>query len=83
MIDGWMPSVGSSSTRIFGRVTMARPIAAAALGLSLLEVRDHRIQMTRHGDYLMRNGKFPRLYQKSPPDRLDELLHVLENWDAD
>lgn len=69
---------------VLNLLTLARiKIAAAALGLSLLEVRDHRIQMTRHGDYLMRNGKFPRLYQKSPPDRLDELLHVLENWDAD
>jgi len=58
-------------------------IAASQLGVQDLEVREDRIQMTRAGDYLMRGGKFPRLYQKSPPDRLDELLHVLRKWDED
>ena len=28
MIDGWMPSVGSSSTSSFGRITSARPMAS-------------------------------------------------------
>ena len=28
MIDGWMPSVGSSSSSSFGRITSARPIAS-------------------------------------------------------
>ena len=28
MIEGWMPSVGSSSTSSFGRVTSARPMAS-------------------------------------------------------
>ncbi len=51
--------------------------------LESLDVREDRIRMTRAGEFLMRGGKLPRLYQKYAPDRLGELLHVLMTWDAE
>ena len=56
-------------------------IAANTLNIRDVEVRNQKIMLTRNGQYLMRGTRFPRLYQKSAPDRLTELLHILTHWD--
>ena len=58
-------------------------IAANRLDIREVDVREQKIMLTRNGNYLMRGAKFPRLYQKSAPERLEELLHILQKWDAD
>lgn len=58
-------------------------VAASEIGVQDLEVKENKIRMTQNGNYLMRGAKFPRLYQKSAPEKLEELVHVLENWDEE
>ena len=48
-------------------------IAAAARGLTMIEVQDDKLMLRRNGDYVLANGKFPRLRQKSPAGRLAEI----------
>jgi transcription-repair coupling factor (superfamily II helicase) len=52
-------------------------ILAAEKGLRSVQVEDGKIMLQRHGDYLMQEGRFPRLKASKPDARLDELLaHV-------
>ncbi len=55
-------------------------VAASRLDIREVECRDRKLLLRKHGDFLQRNGRFPRLYAKSPPDLLDELLHILQHW---
>ena len=52
-------------------------IVAAARGLTAIQVEEARIMLRRGDDYLMRDGRFPRLKASAPDPRLQELLaHV-------
>lgn len=56
-------------------------IAASDLHLSEVDVQKHKVLLKKSGGgFLQRQHKMPRLYSKSAPDRLDELLHILRNW---
>lgn len=55
-------------------------VAASSLGVKEVDIREGKLMLLRGGSYLMRRKKFPRLYQRSAVDRLQELLHVLEHW---
>jgi transcription-repair coupling factor (superfamily II helicase) len=52
-------------------------IMAAERGVSLIETRDDRLMLTRHGDFVMWGGKFPRLTQKDADGRLKEIQRVV------
>src|SRR4029078_7890032 len=47
-------------------------IAAARAGVSRVEVKDGKLMLTRRGEFILVNGKFPRLVAKLP--RLEEVL---------
>ncbi|HSH37257.1 MAG TPA: transcription-repair coupling factor [Chthoniobacterales bacterium] len=50
-------------------------LAAAKAGVSRVEVRDGKLMLTRHGDFILVGGKFPRL----SPDKIEQnLAEVLE-----
>ncbi len=55
-------------------------LAAAAAGLEHLEVKDDRLMMRRKGDFVLINGKFPRLTSKGRILRLREILQVLKTF---
>jgi transcription-repair coupling factor (superfamily II helicase) len=52
-------------------------VLAAERNVSLIEVRDDKLMLTRHNDYVMVSGKFPRLSKKTPSARLKEIRMVL------
>ena len=52
-------------------------IAAAAKGLTVIEVKEDKLMLRRNEDYVMAGGKFPRLREKSAAARLKEIKRVV------
>jgi transcription-repair coupling factor (superfamily II helicase) len=50
---------------------------AAERGISVIEVKEDRLMLTRHGDFIMVGGKFPRLTKKEAGARLREIKKLL------
>ena len=48
-------------------------ISAAAKGVTRIEVKEDKLMLQRHNDYVMARGKFPRLREKTPAARLKEI----------
>jgi transcription-repair coupling factor (superfamily II helicase) len=53
-------------------------LAAAAMKITRVEVKDSKVMLTRGGDYILFGGKFPRLTSKSPEIALADLLTLLK-----
>jgi len=53
---------------------MRLQLVAGSLGFSMLEVKGSRLMLTRKGDYLLLNGKFPRLEASEPAEKLQEIF---------
>jgi len=52
-------------------------ILAAEHGITVIEVKDDRLMLTRNNDYLMIGSKFPRLTKKGASARLKEIKQFL------
>jgi transcription-repair coupling factor (superfamily II helicase) len=52
-------------------------VLAAARGISMIEVKDDKLMLTRHHDYLMTGSRFPRLAATGASARLDEIERFL------
>jgi transcription-repair coupling factor (superfamily II helicase) len=50
---------------------------AAERGIGIIEVKQDRLMLTRHNDYIMIGGKFPRLTRKEAGARLKEIRKLL------
>ncbi len=61
-------------------VMTAIKLAAAARKFVVVEVREGKLMLTRGGDYILINGKFPRLTSKTAPLRLRELLALIVSF---
>ena len=48
-------------------------VEAAKQNVSLIEVKEGKLMVTRHNDYVMAGGKFPRLIRTTARARLDEI----------
>jgi transcription-repair coupling factor (superfamily II helicase) len=55
-------------------------LAAVARKVASLEVRDGKLMMMRGGDYILVGGKFPRLSDRMPTERLGELLELIRKF---
>lgn len=53
-------------------------LAAAARDISVVEVREDRLMLSRHGDWLQWDGRFPRLRRRGITARLREIVRFLE-----
>lgn len=53
-------------------------LAAAESGVSRVEVRDRKLMLTRHGDFILVAGKFPRLVASKIEQHLGEILQLIE-----
>src|ERR1700694_3844634 len=77
MIEGWMPSVGSSSNSSFGRITSARPIANCCCLPPARQVAaataEHRIQHRKQREHIIRNIAVVALQR--PETGLEIFLH--------
>jgi transcription-repair coupling factor (superfamily II helicase) len=52
-------------------------IAAAAKGLTMIEVKEDKLMLKRNNDFIMAKGKFPRLRRKEAAARLKEIKKVI------
>jgi transcription-repair coupling factor (superfamily II helicase) len=52
-------------------------ILAAAHGITVIEVKEDKLMLTRNQDYVMVGSKFPRLDKKDPAARLKEIRTLL------
>jgi transcription-repair coupling factor (superfamily II helicase) len=52
-------------------------ILASEKAVTTIEVKDDKLMLTRHGDFLMLGGKFPRLSRKDAKARLKEIKGLL------
>ncbi|MGA1192823.1 MAG: transcription-repair coupling factor [Kiritimatiellia bacterium] len=52
-------------------------IAAAEKGIQKIEIQDEKVIMTRRRDFIMKDGKFPRLPQAATTNRLKNLFKLV------
>jgi transcription-repair coupling factor (superfamily II helicase) len=52
-------------------------ILASERRVTVIEVKEDKLMLTRHGDFITLGGKFPRLTRKSPDARLKEIKKLL------
>lgn len=50
---------------------------ASERAITVLETRDDKLMLTRHGDFVQMGGKFPRLTKKMPEAKLKEIKKLL------
>jgi transcription-repair coupling factor (superfamily II helicase) len=53
-------------------------LAAAESGVTRVEVRDRKVMLTRHGDFILVAGKFPRLVGSRIDQYLPEIFELLK-----
>ena len=53
-------------------------LAAAQRKMTVVEVRDSKVMLTRAGDLIQIGGKFPRLTAESPDVRLSDLYNMVK-----
>jgi transcription-repair coupling factor (superfamily II helicase) len=52
-------------------------LLAGERAVTVIETREDRLMLTRHGDYVQMSGKFPRLTKKTAEARLKEIKKLL------
>jgi transcription-repair coupling factor (superfamily II helicase) len=52
-------------------------ILASEKAVTIIEVKDDKLMLTRHGDFITLGGKFPRLTKKDAKARLKEIKQLL------
>jgi len=53
-------------------------LAAAESGVSRVEVRERKVMLTRHGDFILVAGKFPRLVASKIDQHLPEVVELIK-----
>jgi transcription-repair coupling factor (superfamily II helicase) len=53
-------------------------LAAGKSGVTRVEVRDRKLMLTRHGDFILVAGKFPRLVVSKIEQHLGEVLQLIK-----
>jgi transcription-repair coupling factor (superfamily II helicase) len=53
-------------------------LAAGESGVTRVEVRERKLMLTRHGDFILVAGKFPRLVAAKPGERLGEIVELIK-----
>jgi len=75
----WRDRFGSFPLGVDNLFTLIEiKLAAAESGVSRVEVRDRKLMLTRHGDFILVAGKFPRLVASKIEQHLGEVLQLIE-----
>jgi len=53
-------------------------LTAAESGVSRVEVRERKVMLTRHGDFILVAGKFPRLVASKIDQHLPEIVELIK-----
>jgi transcription-repair coupling factor (superfamily II helicase) len=64
-----------SVDNLFGLIEIR--LAAAKSGINRVEVRERKLMLTRHGDFILVAGKFPRLVGAKIDQHLGEILQLI------
>ena len=77
----WIDRFGRPPACVMHLLTAtAVKLAAAAAGISTVEIREQRLMLTRNGEYIFLTGKrFPRLHSMDPEEKLSETLKMLKS----
>ncbi|MDB6039029.1 MAG: mfd, partial [Verrucomicrobiales bacterium] len=65
-----------ASVELLLEVTALKMLASER-GVTQIETRGEKLMLTRNNDFIMLNGKFPRLMKKEPKARLGEIKRML------
>lgn len=55
-------------------------VSAALRKISLIEVKEDKLMLMRNGDYILIGGKFPRLSESDPDERIREVLKMVRSF---
>jgi transcription-repair coupling factor (superfamily II helicase) len=66
----------SAVDNLFGLIEIK--LAAAKSGINRIEVRERKLMLTRHGDFILVAGKFPRLVGAKIEQHLGEMLELIK-----
>ncbi|MHA3773786.1 transcription-repair coupling factor [Verrucomicrobiota bacterium sgz303538] len=77
----WRDRFGKPPQAVENLLLMAEiKLAAAGRKMTALEVKDKKVMLTRAGDFILIAGKFPRLANADPNERLQELLKLIRSF---
>lgn len=78
---GWRDRYGKLPEAVENLIAMNElRLVAAARKISGVEVRDQKVMLLRNGDYVLINGKFPRIAAPSASDRLPALVKLVRSF---
>ncbi len=74
----WRDRFGPFPPAVDNLFTMVEiKLAAAESGVSRVEVRERKVMLTRHGDFILVAGKFPRLVASKIDQHLPEIVELI------
>ena len=77
----WRDRFGRLPEAVENLLTLAAArLVATARKITRIEVRERKLMLTRGGDYVLIDGKFPRLSASAPAERLREMLALLRKF---
>jgi transcription-repair coupling factor (superfamily II helicase) len=76
----WIDRFGPFPNAVENLVTITEMRLASLHGhMDSVEVKDGKLMVQRRGDFILVNGKFPRLTAQKPSDRLREIVSMLKS----
>jgi transcription-repair coupling factor (superfamily II helicase) len=76
----WRDRFGRFPEAVENLLTLAElRISSAARKITIVEVKDDKLMLTRGGDFIVIGGKFPRLTGTGPKARLREVLQMIRS----
>jgi transcription-repair coupling factor (superfamily II helicase) len=79
LIRAWRDRFGPPPPAVDNLLRVAElKLAAAGAGISAIEIRDNKLMLTRHGDFILIAGKFPRLPQGDGGQMLHEAVILVK-----
>jgi transcription-repair coupling factor (superfamily II helicase) len=78
---GWRDRYGRLPDTMRNLLVLAAiKLAASAAEVARIETRGDKLMLTRGGDFILLNGRFPRLTARKPEHRLREILEFLRRF---
>jgi transcription-repair coupling factor (superfamily II helicase) len=75
----WRDRLGPFPAAVDNLFTLVEiKLAAAGSGVSRVEVRERKVMLTRHGDFILVAGKFPRLVRSKTNQHLPEIVELIK-----
>ncbi|MEP6937991.1 MAG: transcription-repair coupling factor [Chthoniobacterales bacterium] len=75
----WRDRFGKSPPAVENLFVLSEiKLAAAKAAMTRIEVRDDKLMLTRHGDFLLVGGKFPRISNVRLDRKLNEVLELIK-----